>query len=240
MKYLELEKRFEELNSEADLICKAVDYRSRLRRDLENNIKELTDEISSQEEYLQKFKMAKKVIQKITDERNIGAKKSIKELVNKGLTSILQKHSYDLEIHDDDRGDNQKITDIQLISTETGKPRKVGTAVKQVTSLIFIISLLEIAQSSKFIVLDEYLSGASGETASKLSDVLVAIAKNNHFQFFIVNHVLDISNNPEVIRIYVENNDDGKGLVINEEKTRNDLNRRKALIEQMRQGDLDE
>lgn len=240
MNYLALEKRFEELNSEADLIYKAVDYRSRLRRDLENNIKELTGEISSQEEYIQKFKMAKKAIQKITDERNIGAKKSIKELVNKGLTSILQKHSYDLEIHDDDRGDNQKITDIQLISTETGKPRKVGTAVKQVTSLIFIISLLEIAQSSKFIVLDEYLSGASGDTASKLSDILVAIAKNNNFQFFVVNHVLDISNNPEVIRIYVENNDDGKGLVINEERTRNDLNRRKALIEQTGQGDLDE
>lgn len=232
MRYLEIEEEFNKLNDEAELIIQGVEYRSRLRRDLIDNIGVLKSEIVEQEEYIEKFKMAKKVIQKITDQRNIGAKKSIKELVNKGLTSILQKHSYDLEIHDGDRGANQKITDIQLISVDTGKPRKVGTAVKQVTSLIFIISLIEIARSSKFIVLDEYLSGASGDTANKLSDILVAISKNNNFQFFIVNHVLDISNNPEVIRFYLENTGDENGLKINKERTKKDYNKRQGMLKE--------
>lgn len=232
MRFAELEAKYNSLDEEYNEIIQAIDYRSRLRQELETSIEKLEAEILEREEYIQKFKMAKKYIQKITDDRNVGAKKHIKELVNKGLTSVLQNHSYNMEIFDGDRGDNQKITDIQLISTDTGKPRKVGTAVKQITSLIFIISLIEIAQSSKFVVLDEYLSGASGETAGKLSDVLAALATNNHFQFFIVNHVLDISNNPEVIRIYLENEKDERGLFINETKTHNDLIKRKILMEE--------
>lgn len=232
MKFQELNSKFNTLDEEYNSVMSAIEYRSRLRRDLSNSIEKLSSDIQVQEEYIEKFKMAKKAIQKITDERNKGAKSSIKELVNKGLISILQKHSYNLEIHDDDRGDNQKITDIQLISVETGKPRKVGTAVKQVTSLIFIISLLEIAQSSKFIILDEYLSGASGETADKLSNVLAAIAENNNFQFFVVNHVLDISNNPDVERIYLENMGEEIGLVVDKDKTEREKQKRKLLKEQ--------
>lgn len=226
-----LEKRFNELDKKCDDIIQGVEFRSKLREHLINNINKLEKNYEEQFDYINKFKKAKMVIQKITDSRNEGAKAYIKDIVNKGLTTILGDHLYDLVIQDDNRGDSQKITEIALISTETGKPRKVGTAVKQITSVLFIISLIEMAGCSRVLVLDEYLSGASGETAKKLSDILVALSKNNDFQIFVVNHVLEISDNLEVERIYLKHEKDKVGLVLDEEKTNKEKKRRHELLQ---------
>lgn len=222
----DVSKRYESLCQRVNELDKVVEYRNKWRRDVEKSIKELEVEYDEGMCYLEKFKKAKRVIQKITDTRNESVKEYIKDVVNKGLTAMLQRHDYNLEIQDGDRGDSQKVTEIQLISTKTGKPRKVGMAVKQITSLIFIISLLEIAGSSKILALDEYLSGASDETAAKLSDILVALAKNNEFQFFVVNHVIDISENPEFERVYLVKESDEEGLKVDVKKTEEDKKRR--------------
>lgn len=229
-----LECKYKELMGKVDDIGRVVSYRNKVRRDIEKSIKELEKQYKNDLEYIVKFKKAKRVVQKITDTRNENVKSYIKDLVTKGLTSMLQKHDYNLEIQDSDRGDSHKITEIQLISTKTGKPRKVGTAVKQMTSLIFIISLLEIAGSSKILALDEYLSGASGETAKKLSDILVALSKNNEFQFFVVNHVLEISENPEFERIYLKKESDEEGLKIDKERTDKERKKRLEVLEEGR------
>lgn len=230
MNFLELEDRYKRLMDEGEHILKGVEFRSSLRNSYLKNIELLEKEYKEQEDYIIKFKKAKKVIQKITDTRNEGAKKYIKDVVESGLTTILEEKVYKLEITDNDRGDSQKITDINLISIETGKPRKVGTAVKQITSILFIVSLLEMADSSRVLVLDEYLSGASGETAKKLSDVLVALSNNNEFQIFIVNHVLEISENPEVERIYLVNKGGKTGLKIDTEKTNREKKKRQGNL----------
>ena len=218
---------------ELTLIEHAVDNRTRLRNSFKTSIEELEKEIEESQEYLDKFKKAKKFIQKITDDRNKDVKKYIEDLVTKGLISIRQEHAYNLEIIDSNRGESSKVTDIILVSTKTGKPRKVGTAVKQTTSIIFIIALLEMSKCSRMLALDEYLSGASGETAEKLGDVLVALANNNKFQFFTVNHVLEISNNPEIKRIYFKNEDEKVGLIVDKEKTLKEEKRRQAILEDM-------
>ena len=229
MGYLELEKKYLELDKKSNEILDGVEFKENLRATYKKNIEGLAVEYKDKEDYILKFKKAKKIIQKITDTRNEGAKGYIKDVVNKGLISVLEDRVYDLEITDSNRGDSQKITDIQLISVVTGKPRKVGTAVKQITSVLFIVSLLEMAGSSRVLVLDEYLSGASGETAKKLSDILVALSKNNNFQFFVVNHVLEISENPDVERIYLKPTD--KGLKIDKDKTSKEKKKRIDLLE---------
>lgn len=216
---------------DVELVSRVVDTRTAVRNTYHKSIEFLEREKEKSQEYINKFRKAKKCIQQITDDRNESVKKYIKDLVTQGLISIRQEHAYNLEINDGDRGSNSKITDILLVSTKTGKPRKVGTAVKQTTSIIFIISLLEMSKCSRMLALDEYLSGASGETAEKLGDVLVALANNNKFQFFIVNHVLEISKNPEIKRIYLKNDNEEEGLVLDVERTKKEELRRQKMLE---------
>ncbi len=220
---------YKELNNEAEKIIEEVEFRNRLRQEIHESLDKLEQEMESKEEYLMKFRKAKKYIQQITDDRNENVKLYMKDIIENGLATILENKEYEIIIEDDNRGDDAKITKIQLVSTHTGKPRKVGMAVKQNTSLLFIVVLLEIAKSSRMLALDEYLSGASGETASKLSDVITSLCKNNKFQFHVVNHVMEISDNNDFVRIYVEKNSDDEGTVVNKEKTQRDMDKRKAL-----------
>lgn len=220
---------YKKLNNEAEKIIEEVEFRNRLRQEIHESLDKLEQEMESKEEYLMKFRKAKKYIQQITDDRNENVKLYMKDIIENGLATILENKEYEIIIEDDNRGDDAKITKIQLVSTHTGKPRKVGMAVKQNTSLLFIVVLLEIAKSSRMLALDEYLSGASGETASKLSDVITSLCKNNKFQFHVVNHVMEISDNNDFVRIYVEKNSDDEGTVVNKEKTQRDMDKRKAL-----------
>lgn len=228
--FSELVKEYENINSEAEDIIKGMEFKNRLRYEIQKSLEQLEDDIEAKRDYLTKFRKAKKYIQQITDDRNENVKIYMKDLIENGLATILENKEYELSIEDDNRGNDSKITKIQLISTHTGKPRKVGTAVKQNTSLLFIVALLEMAKSSRVLSLDEYLSGASGYTASKLSDVLVALSNNNEFQFFIVNHVNEISDNPEFIRIFIEKGSDDKGTVINMEKTKKEFELRQDIL----------
>lgn len=209
---MNVEERYEILSKEASSsieFCDKIDF---IKANIDNNIESLMSKYKEKEEYLENFKKAVKVVQRITDKRN-EVKEYIRKTVEQSLSVVLGSTMYNLDIIDGDRGEN-KFTDIQFISTITGKPRKVGTAVKQLTSLIFMISLLEISGSSKVLALDEYLGGASEETAKRLSSILVNLAKDYDFQIFIVNHVKEISDNEEFIRIYLEKENDKEGLKI--------------------------
>ena len=230
MRDVELEKRFEDCKERVSSLRKVVEYRGKVRKQLKESIEKLNKDYEEQKEYIDKLKRAKMYIQQITDERN-EVKNIIKDLTVKALTSIRGEYVYDLIIEDDVRGEDSKITNIQLINAETGSPRKPGTAVKQITSFIFIAMLIEMSGSSRVMCLDEYLGGASGETASKLSDVLIALTNNNGFQFFVANHVSDISNNPYFVRLYFKYDPDEDGMVLDKDRTEKERKYREEQIE---------
>lgn len=225
-----LDLEYRELMDNVAKFDKVVDLYSMVRNDTKKSIENLEAKYQEGEESLERFRKAGEVVKRITDRRNDGVKQHIKGAINSGINAILQKNAYTLTIEDDDRG-TSKVTNIEFISNDTGKPRKIGTAVKQSSSLIFVVTILKLAKSSKFIALDEYLSGASGTTASKLSDVLSAMAKNDGFQMFVVNHVLEISDNPEIIRYYFKKDSDEIGLKLDEYRTKLDREKRNQQIE---------
>lgn len=156
---------------------------------LENSIREYKELILKTSKNLDIVVNALEILRQISDESVINSYRYIEKNINDALSRIFPEKTRQIKLVEGRRGNYPQL-EIQLI-VENGKTRSLtsctGHGVTQVISLLSNMCLIVINGGRRFLVLDEVMSGMSGNTLSVISDVLKAFAEIG-FQYIIVEH----------------------------------------------------
>lgn len=136
---------------------------------------------------------AVEVFKTISDDRSEGAKRTLEEVLNWALSNIKLEQRYEARLDERDSGRSGKELVITLRDLDTGYERTLrnqsGTAVAQIVSFLVNIIVIKLSGSSRIMVMDEVFSGLQDkETILMFGDIMVALARNEGFQFIIVEH----------------------------------------------------
>jgi hypothetical protein len=151
-------------------------------------------------------------LRSITDNRNRDAKGVIKDLISNALDVVYPNNRYEFFLVETSGSKGIRVELIDKITNKARLPKKNnGNSIKQIISTLSTVALIDIADSSRIVIFDETLSGLARSFCPRFGDVLTAIAKNNGFQFFIMNHNETLFNSEdfEVIHMTLDNFEDG-------------------------------
>lgn len=159
------------------------------------------------------------VFKKITTEKSDDAKNTLEGVLNWALSNIKFEQEYEARIIESTRGVTGKELSIELTDKNTGHKRSVrdqsGTALAQIISFLMLVITIKFSGKTRIVVLDEVFSGLEDpETLGMFFSIMVALSKNEDFQFILVEHAQQIATIPGVDVIELELTDYEKGTVI--------------------------
>ncbi|PGT89945.1 hypothetical protein COD17_09350 [Bacillus thuringiensis] len=150
------------------------------------NIKEKQDKIALCDKSAVMFK-------NIADERNEGAKQALTDILNYALSNIQLEQRFKARIQEDVNKRVGKELSVVLKDLDSGYERSLkhqtGTAVSQIVGLLMTVITIKFSGASRFLLLDEKLSGLQDEeTIRMFGEILSALAQNEDFQIVMVEH----------------------------------------------------
>ncbi|PER55578.1 hypothetical protein CN495_07435 [Bacillus thuringiensis] len=133
------------------------------------------------------------VLKNIADERNEGAKKALTDILNYALSNVQLEQRYKARLEEHINRRVGKELTVVLTDLDTGYERSLkyqtGTAVSQIIGLLMTIITIKFSKCSRFLILDEKLSGLQDEeTILMFGEILSALAQNEDFQILMVEH----------------------------------------------------
>lgn len=175
--------------AEIDDLVMSQNAKVQTRQILENSISEYQSIISDNNEKLDIVVNALEILRNISDESVINSYRYIEKNINDALSRIFPDKIRQIKLVEGRRGNYPQL-EMQLL-VENGITRSLksctGHGVTQVISLLSIMCLIVINGGRRFLVLDEVMSGMSGNTLSVIADVLKAFTEIG-FQYVIVEH----------------------------------------------------
>lgn len=133
----------------------------------------------------------------ISDTRNQEGKAMLESVLNWALSNIPLEQRYEASLQESVRGTKKELS-IVLRDMDTGLVRNLknqsGTALVQIISFLMNIIVIMLSNSSRVMLLDECFSGLQDqETITMFGEILVALARNEGFQFIMVEHKSELS-----------------------------------------------
>lgn len=154
------------------------------------------------------------LFKQLSDERTEDAVEVIQSTLNMALQSIRLERDYIVDIV----LDGMELS-FNLIDTKTQEidslRHDTGTAVSQILSVLTILVILKLSHASKILFLDETLYGINDrESIQMMAEVLVALAENEDFQIFWVEHKAPIGNveGIKTVAIELQEDEEGRGV----------------------------
>lgn len=148
------------------------------------------------------------LFKRLSSDQTTSAITILEGVINNALANIDLKQNYQLQILE---GTSAKISELnfKLIDQDTGKERSIrrqtGKGISQIVSVLALLIVLKFANKSKFIILDEQLSGLQDEATIRMfSEVLTSIAKNEGFQIIMVEHKSEIDQVDSINTLYLD------------------------------------
>lgn len=147
------------------------------------------EELSHQEVLHQKVLLTFK---EISDQRTAEGKEILENVLNWALSNIPLEQRYEAQLQESMRGTKKEMS-IILRDLDTGHIRNLknqsGTALVQIISFLMNVIVIILSGSSRTMVLDECFSGLQDqETITMMGEILVALSRNENFQFIMVEH----------------------------------------------------
>ncbi|MBT3123338.1 MULTISPECIES: ABC transporter ATP-binding protein [Bacillus] len=161
------------------------------------------------------------VFKNVADERNEEAKKTLEDVLNYALANISLEQQYEARVEEVPSKRSGKEMTLVLTDIETGHERSLknqtGTALSQIISFLMSAIVLKFSGSSRVMLLDEVFSGLQDEeTIRMFGEILVALAKNEGYQFILVEHKSELKNIEGITEIALQLKDYDKGLEVRE------------------------
>lgn len=154
-------------------------------------------------------KDAIEVLRQVSDQSVVQSYKFISDSVNAALSRIF-KQERKIELRESMRGNHPQL-DI-ILHVENNKERSLklntGRGLTQIVSFLSILSIIVITKSRRLVVIDEILSGLSGESREIMDFVMWNFTEIG-FQFIINEHGFI----PKGAHVYNLQNIDGVGSV---------------------------
>lgn len=156
---------------------------------LEDSITRYKESIMTNSKSLDVVVNALELLREISDDSVSNSYKYIEKNINDALKRIFPDRVRHITLDESRRGNYPQL-EIQL-TVEDGISRSLqsctGHGVTQVISLLSNMCLIVINGGRRFLVIDEVMSGMSGNTLAVMTDVLKAFAEIG-FQYIIVEH----------------------------------------------------
>lgn len=199
--------------SEIDKLIVSQQAKLRTKQMLETSIEEYKKIINNNSEKLDTVVNALEILRAISDESVKNSYEYIEKNINDALSRIFPEKIRKIRLVEGRRGNYPQL-ELQLI-VEAGLTRSLksctGHGVTQVISLLSNMCLIVINGGRRFLVLDEVMSGMSGNTLAVISDVLKAFAEIG-FQYVIVEHGFI----PQGSKVVILESINGIGRVVDE------------------------
>lgn len=160
------------------------------KNNLEESINKLRNENKVLYEELDINSKAITLIRGVSDEVVQKSYEFIADSINASLARIFNKTTRKIRIKEYTRAGQYPQLEIEL-TVESGKVRSLksdsGHGIMQIISLLCILSLIVITDGRRVLVLDEALSGLSGNSREIVSEILWSFTEIG-FQFIISEH----------------------------------------------------
>ena len=148
------------------------------------------------------------LLKKIADDRTNSAVEILQNTVNWALENIQLEQRFEIILEVKDRTDG-KVMSINLVDLDLNKTRTLkhqsGTAVRQIVSFLLQMTIISLSGARKVVILDEVLSGLQDkETIAMFGQIIVALAENDGFQFFMVEHKSELLNVAGITQVHLQ------------------------------------
>jgi len=145
------------------------------------------------------YKNVMELYSKVTNERNASAKELLEDVLNKTLEQVPLASKYEAHLFEPATTKAVKDLYIRLLDLSSNNERGLltgsGTMVAQMMSFLMSAIVLKFSGKRKIMILDEVFTGFEDEDAIvTFGEILVALAKNEGFQFIFIEHKHELSN----------------------------------------------
>lgn len=152
----------------------------------------------------------------ISDTRNQEGKEMLENVLNWALSNIPLEQRYEASLNESVRGTKKELA-IVLRDMDTGRMRNLknqsGTALVQIISFLMNIIVIMLSNSSRIMILDECFSGLQDqETITMFGEILVALSRNEGFQFIMVEHKSELHSVEGITQINAQLDDYETGV----------------------------
>lgn len=216
--------KVESILKECDNRRESVKLLRRQSETIENTVKKYESDIEDKTNERMLCEKASTLFKSIADDRNREAKKQIEEVLNYALSSIPLEQNYVARLEEVASKRSGKELTVILTDRDTGYERTIknqtGTWIAQVISFILTMIIIKFSGSSRIMILDEVFTGMEDrEMVHMFGDILTALAKNEGFQLFMVEHRKELDGVEGIKRIPlgIEDYEDGT-VVLNRDR----------------------
>lgn len=144
------------------------------------------------------YKNVMELYSKVTNERNASAKELLEDVLNNTLEQVPLASKYEAHLFEPATTKPMKDLYIRLLDLSSNNERGLltgsGTMVAQMMSFLMSAIVLKFSGKRKIMILDEVFTGFEDEDAIvTFGEILVALAKNEGFQFIFIEHKHELS-----------------------------------------------
>lgn len=167
------------------------------------------------------YKNVMELYSKVTNERNASAKELLEDVLNNALEQVPLASKYEAHLFEPATTKAMKDLYIRLLDLSSNNERGLltgsGTMVAQMMSFLMSAIVLKFSGKRKIMILDEVFTGFEDEDAIvTFGEILVALAKNEGFQFIIIEHKHELRNVEGIYEYGLHKDTDGydRGLYL--------------------------
>lgn len=183
---------------------------------LEQQILAYDDKVVKLDEMVDVYQKVVDVYKQVMSSRNTQVKAVLEDVLNRALSSVPLDTEYKAMIQGPDYTKAHSSVVIKLVDQNSGKERTplvgTGTMVSQLISFLMSAIVIKFSGKRRVMFLDEVLSGFYDRESIRLfGEILVALAHNEGFQFFIVEHKSELERVTDIniISVAKDNYEDG-------------------------------
>lgn len=189
------------------------------KRTGESRLEKFKEDVETKQKAIDRYNKASIVFKKEADQRDEEAKEALENVLNYALSNIQLEQDYRarIEIIPSNRSGKEMVVVLQDINTgfERRLKTQTGRAIRQIISFLMTVIVIKFSGASRMLLIDEQLSGLQDlETIHMFGDILVALANNEGFQFFVVEHKTELNVVEGIKVINLVLNDYERGLEI--------------------------
>lgn len=188
---------------------------SNLVKDIDN----YQTKMDANEELSKVYDEVSKLYSAITKQRTGDIQSVLESVLNSALSRIPMDAEYEAVLEGPDYNKANPTVEIKLVDKNSGKTRtplvSTGTMVAQLISFLMTAIVLKFSGARRIMVLDEVLSGFYDKDSIRLfGEILVALAKNEGFQFILVEHKSELAKVEGINIFSVDKPNYRQGLVL--------------------------